>query len=531
MSNLLSECTHMCVAPAPVLDWVVSQFSDQGYTQVAIEIVKQFDAYLAGDCPCGFLSALGLPYDSNTADPDHIRAVRQLLRLGWKMESNVSNECNTAAKLAACRRLAVSGRHDRDSIYFMRAKRRIHQLFKNIPIPSIDSINLSIGPGTTCEGYKTIYHKVAHLQWSPRWSKFARISDLSANDNYTDQLVIRTLRVPITKLCLVPKDVRGPRIISEEPNTSMMFQQGLWKYIEKQLRHIPSIQFRSQEDHRALLRDRSFSSLDLSDASDYVSRRLVWNLFPRKWAELLFTFRSVFISDQGVLYPIRAFAPMGSALCFPIEAIVHWAAVEAAQQDIPRGVRKKFSVYGDDIIVDSVIAGSVMSSLRALGLSPNIRKCYINRAFRESCGLDLFLKDGKDFDVTPTYVRSPLRKHSNEKDVMQVALVQNHLFLRGYNDAADLLKGYCAARLGLPWVRFPIPGAACLLTLNDERFRVRHSVKHQVRQIRTIVLKPKHYNHILTDGEAAFAVYILGKECDNSISSFVSAKWCWTNWS
>lgn len=528
INALLADCPLTGASHTLLKEWAALNLLAEGYTSQAIEEVKAFDDYLSSDRRSPLLLSLGFPPAAGRCDPFLLRYMRQLLRIGWKTtHGRHENESDFA--LAACRRLAYSGRHDQKSEYFHRARRIIHDLFRGVPVPSIDSLKLAFGPGSTAESHRFLDEKTGDLQWSSRWLKYARPSDLSFNDDSLNDL--RVLERPITTLVAVPKDSRGPRIISKEPNTLMLFQQGIWKNLEQLLRlRAPEIRFRDQLSHRTLLYDRENSSIDLSDASDYVSRRLVWQLFPQEWREFLFAFRSAFIDSAGVRYPLRAFAPMGSALCFPIEAIVHWAAVKAAQLDLPKEYRKEFSVYGDDIIVHSVVAGSVLTALRSLGLNPNDRKCFINRAFRESCGLDLFLSEERQFDVTPAYVRSPLSGHSNIQALLQLALVQNHLYEYGHKESADFLHRYIMRYCpGLPRTAMRLIGGFSILTETGHS-RARFNRNYQRSEIRTLLLEPKEQRVQISDDQLLFTTVGLGYKHYSCHTGVNRPVWSWVSY-
>lgn len=412
------------------LTWPGRLITEHGPTKEGIDLVRDIDLFLSGGPVPEEVKLLELDLKS----PIDITWLRQVTRLFWKVQVPLTDDCIANTSYAAARRIACSGRHLPESIYFHRAKRIIALLFEKIPVPYGADLRYVCGPGSVAEGSWNLREKLADHSWFRQLSPYFQLSDLFGDTAHDIDFTVH--RHPITRMCLVPKDVRGPRVISSEPNIMMRVQQGLKNYIQPRLERITEMEFSSQMRHRALLYDDSYSSLDLSDASDYVSRRLVWNLFPEPWRRILFAARSRFISSEGTLYPIRSFAPMGSALCFPVESIVHWAAVKAALLDCPHRKHDRFSVYGDDLIVPSFIAGTVMTALRHLGLSPNERKCFIARPFRESCGLDLFNR----VDVTPAYCRFPISTVVNERVALSLTIVQNKLYYHQLYNAAAYLR-------------------------------------------------------------------------------------------
>lgn len=101
------------------------------------------------------------------------------------------------------------------------------------------------------------------------------------------------------------------------------------------------------------------------------------------------------VRGDYVKWPIKKEAPMGSAVCFPIEVIVFAAILEVIHRQHP-GTFKEYFVYGDDMVHDTIIAHLVWARLTDLGFTPNIKKSFGNAPawdeedifFRESCGAE-----------------------------------------------------------------------------------------------------------------------------------------------
>lgn len=214
------------------------------------------------------------------------------------------------------------------------------------------------------------------------------------------------------KVILVPKDSRGPRLISAEPAFRQFIQQSIMTDMVYILEHHPATQgyvnFTSQEVNRALALEGSadlmWSTLDLKEASDRVSLALVKEIFrdaPVLLEDLLSS-RSPFTRlPSGKTVELSKFAPMGSACCFPVLAYTTWVLCKAAFA-VYTGTSQPIYVYGDDVIVPSTVAPHVTGILSAFGLKVNTDKSFINSRFLESCGMDAF--DGHD--VTPVRIRS-----------------------------------------------------------------------------------------------------------------------------
>lgn len=225
----------------------------------------------------------------------------------------------------------------------------------------------------------------------------------------------RRIPEPTSRLLTVPKDSRGPRIICCEPVELMYIQQGvardLMYYIEHHDYTKGHVNFVDQTINNRLVLEASASlewaTIDLSDASDRVGVALVQYLFPewvsRKWLALRSTATEL---PDGTVVPLRKFAAMGSALCFPVESLVFWAlavgCIWECTSDLSFALDCVY-VYGDDIIVKDEYALRVMNTLESAGLKVNRDKSFIGSVpFRESCGVDGLL----GHDVTPLRIRN-----------------------------------------------------------------------------------------------------------------------------
>jgi hypothetical protein len=211
------------------------------------------------------------------------------------------------------------------------------------------------------------------------------------------------------RVVLVPKDSRGPRLISCEPVDFQWIQQGLGtaivRHVEKHPLTRENVRFTDQEPNRnaALLGsiDGKYSTLDLNEASDRVSLDLVRLLFPEHVFECLAACRSTStVMPDGLIVPLRKFAPMGSCLCFPVLALCVWAILTAGSPD--GYTRERVYVYGDDVIVPTAQAADAIEQLESFGLKVNRDKSCTSGLFRESCGMDAF----KGKDVTPIRIRT-----------------------------------------------------------------------------------------------------------------------------
>jgi hypothetical protein len=128
---------------------------------------------------------------------------------------------------------------------------------------------------------------------------------------------------------------------------------------------------------------------------------------------------------------LKKFAPMGSAVTFPVQSIVYaCVAVSAILFSTNRKVTSQtiekaaslVSVFGDDILLPTTALSSLVSLLSYLGLKVNTDKTYGTGQFRESCGIDAFA----GVDVTPVYLLNPDTRVPLAKASSQLEVANNH---------------------------------------------------------------------------------------------------------
>ena len=239
----------------------------------------------------------------------------------------------------------------------------------------------------------------------PRWRYAQNLPVWHSSD-----LVSPEDEIPV-KVISVPKTQAKPRIIAIEPSTMQFAQQGLKREIYAYVRKSPLFdvlgftdQTRNQRLAKLSSLDGSLATLDLSEASDRVHATVVERLLYR-WPHVLdfvMATRSRNANVGGEVIPLTKFASMGSALTFPIEAIIFtviasmgvWGGRAPASVALMRDV---LSVYGDDIIVPVDRVADVVHYLETFGFKVNRHKSFWNGKFRESCGKEYY--DGTDVSI------------------------------------------------------------------------------------------------------------------------------------
>ncbi len=268
------------------------------------------------------------------------------------------------------------------------------------------------------------------------------------------------------RVIAVPKTQKRPRIIAIEPTCMQYLQQGLFRSLKSKLEKPNSVLpnfvgFSDQEPNRLLARKGSITgtlaTLDLSEASDRVSNTLVLEML-RPWpslSEAVQASRSrTAVLEDGTKVRLSKFASMGSALCFPMEALVFTTLVFMGIQDARKTrltrrdfvkFRGKVRVYGDDIIVPTDCAIDVIRQLETFGLKVNHDKSFWSGNFRESCGGDYFQGEW----VTPLRLGELPPTHQQDASPLQNWVeFSNSLHSSGLWKSAKFVSDYVARFLG-----------------------------------------------------------------------------------
>lgn len=323
------------------------------------------------------------------------------------------------------------------------------------------------GPGAVATGetgdrkwrFKRLYHQ---LDWWYPYLEYFQVG--GEEDDALDRHawrsgLVREENPPEARVVLVPKDSRGPRLISMEPLEIQWIQQGIMRalvpFLEAHQLTAGRLNFLDQSVNRDLAKSSSlnqvYSTIDLKDASDRVSLELVRYLFPKRLVPYLEATRSQSTKlPNGESIPLNKFAPMGSAVCFPIEALVFWALSLAAlslRTGIPfQHCADLVYVYGDDIIVPTHYVEEVMSALESVGLMVNREKCCTAGFFRESCGMDAY----KGVNVTPVKISTLWSVDPRSGSCLaSYTSYANELAERGFDAAASYIWSIIAEQFGV----------------------------------------------------------------------------------
>jgi hypothetical protein len=321
------------------------------------------------------------------------------------------------------------------------------------------------GPGHTADG-KSGNRKYRWSRWHSRLEPYFPILDscFSASagefDDKTKELGMVTIvhsdeEQPV-KVTPVPKTLKGPRVIAIEPCCMQYAQQAisraLMKLLESNIGTAGHVNFHDQSINGGLAlmssNDGWYATIDLSDASDRVPVGYALQMFRSNpdLKDAIEACRSTTAKmPDGRRVHLRKFASMGSALCFPIEAMYFYTICVIALLELHnlpvshsnvKRVQHGIYIYGDDILVPAYCAATVLDHLKKYNCKVNTHKTFYRGKFRESCGVDAF--EGQV--VTPIYLnRVQPRSRQQVQEILSRLAAANHFNKRGYRHTACLL--------------------------------------------------------------------------------------------
>lgn len=330
------------------------------------------------------------------------------------------------------------------------------------------------------------------------------------------------------KVVFVPKTVKTPRVIAIEPACMQYMQQGLMRYLVALIERAPltkgRVNFSDQTVNQRLAlqssADGRYATLDMSEASDRVSYRHAECLFrahPNFWACVDASRSRRAELPDGRILDLKKFASMGSALCFPVEALAFFVAIISARmesramtntaQNVAK-VAQDVYVYGDDILVPTDEAPAVCDYLELQGFKVNHNKSFWSGKFRESCGIDAYSGE----EVTPVYCRYPVPNDRTDSEALisYVALA-NGLHSRGLWYSAAFVRTIVEEILGELPAR-PTPGQGLHWTTFSKLSSVsRWNSKLHRFEVKAWVPHPRHRKDEL-DGAPALLKCLRGLE-------------------
>ena len=382
------------------------------------------------------------------------------------------------------------------------------------------------GPGATADKL-TANARYWQVEWAERLQPFfpadAFISPNLGESGLSHVDFIEPGRERPVRVVLVPKTLKTPRVIAIEPAAMQYAQQSILELLVPALekKYPRTLGFTDQTVNQVRAKEASRSrvhcTFDLSEASDRVSNLLVHMLLcsaPSLHGAVQ-ACRTKRADVRGKVIDLAKFASMGSALCFPIEAMVFLTVLRMADcksRRVSAGSRvglsdflRNTSVYGDDLIFPARLAPLSADFLTTFGLKVNQHKSFVKSNFRESCGGDFF----NGIPVKPVYYRRiPEMASPRDRRISLVSLVstRNQLYEAGAWSTATFLDGKIRKLIPFPNVQddSPIVGRKSFLGYSVDRY----SPTLHRPEVRGLTIAPRSPDDSL-DGYGALMKYFL----------------------
>jgi len=468
---------------------------------------NQFKSFaFSGGLPQLFGGFLDLVFDRGTGrildtpSIDAVHAIRQLTLVFGKVAIPCS-DARVAKALNGYVECEKSVKHFdslRTPLMYEEFKRVSRLLWSDIfteidsNVYYLENILPKHGPGATAD--KLVGNsKYNQMEWTDRLEDvFPAARFLISNWNHLPDLDGLNWLEPgaerPVRVITVPKTLKTPRIIAIEPTCMQYAQQALMEQFVEKIEgdNLLSsfVGFSDQGPNQDLAQKGSLNgklaTLDLSEASDRVSNQLVRSMFANH-PHLLGAVdasrsRKADVPGRGVKR-LAKFASMGSALCFPVEAMVFLTLLFLGIQDeLKRPLTRKdiesfrgqVRVYGDDIIIPVEYVRSAVRRLETFGFKVNANKSFWTGSFRESCGKDYYA----GHDVSVVRVRQLLpSQRNNVKEIISTVSLRNQLYLAGRWRTVKWLDKLIEELIPFPAVAAtsPVQGKLSFLGYQTER--------------------------------------------------------------
>lgn len=295
------------------------------------------------------------------------------------------------------------------------AQRKISRILGDLP--QMEDLQFAFGPGANVNVRKTTSLRWKLSQKPACSANMVGIIDdvLTQVPAYTSLHAIETEKSWLVdvdvlpgELMFVPKNAKTHRSIIVEPSMNSFAQKAYGSHIKSRLL-TAGVNLFDQSINRRRARigsiDGSLMTIDLSSASDTISRELVADLLPLDWYLALTRCRTshiVYSKNKGdpIEFNLEKFSSMGNGFTFELESLIFYALTWACCHEV--GINPDVSVFGDDIICPPEVFDKLKEVFDFCGFSVNTEKSFRSGPFRESCGADFY----NGVNVRPFYQKT-----------------------------------------------------------------------------------------------------------------------------
>lgn len=404
--------------------------ADDGDAYLSLSVNPQ--DYLDNFAPAEFLSSRGI-----TAYAVNAQAVN-LLKKFDKLPTSINRRVTAMKEFLRCESICKSTNerlrsfpenrwvNPRIPLVFNLMVRKIATILGEVPNP--ENMDFTFGPGSSLNVSRdtSVFKKLTSplectLDFVPTLSSFLEEFPGWITPGIHDVKIVNG-----SKLGFVPKNAKTDRPICIEPLLNGLMQKGIGAHIRRRLLRF-GIDLNDQSINQRLAQkafSHDLSTVDFTSASDTISARLVLDILPIDWYDLLYNCRSPNYDFEGHTYAFQKFSSMGNAYTFELESLIFFAMAtatcEAEGVSYDLGENKNLSVYGDDVVIPSSAFDLFSEVADYLGFSVSKAKSFTRGSnFFESCGTDYLY----GISVRPFY----LKKASRLKGQMGIYYVANSI--------------------------------------------------------------------------------------------------------
>lgn len=207
------------------------------------------------------------------------------------------------------------------------------------------------------------------------------------------------------RVTTVPKDGTKDRPIAIEPIGNVFLQLGVDGLIRTRLRAY-GLDLNTQLKNRSwclkFSKEDSGYTIDLSNASDTISRKFCETMLPAGWFDLLDCIRSPYGEfPEGIYWRYAKMSSMGNATTFVLESLLFWS-LQIAISRVYGHPSDRSIAFGDDLLGPRYLATHMFVYLPICGFAVNRKKSFVSGPVRESCGVDSY----RGTDIRPVFLKT-----------------------------------------------------------------------------------------------------------------------------
>lgn len=181
----------------------------------------------------------------------------------------------------------------------------------------------------------------------------------------------------------VYKDTKKRRFINVETLFAVLLQRLLANHLRKKLKIYGNDLDLGQDHHKQMISKPNYATIDKSNASDSNHFDQMYFMLDgsrgsRRFRKYIIDYRSYSTKLKSNWFVAYKTSSMGNGFTFELMTLILFG--------LARQLDPTARVYGDDVIIDNMVAEQYLRIIQHLGWIPNLTKTFVNSPLRESCG-------------------------------------------------------------------------------------------------------------------------------------------------